>query len=459
MLHRDLPTAFVDLETTGARPGYHRITEIAIVQAGPDGAVSEWSSLINPGREIPLAISALTGIHDEMVADAPYFEDLWQEIRARLDGHVFAAHNVRFDYGFLRHAFAAVGHRFRPQRVCTVRLSRALYPGRREHNLDALVRRHHLTCEPRHRALTDARAIWEFCVKAGAELGAATVRAAAGRQLAGPPLPPGLDRDQLDDLSDGPGVYLFKGSDDALLYVGKSVTLRSRVRAHLAEAARGGRGQKMVALLRAVEAIETAGELGALLLEAELIKRRAPVFNRRLRRHAQAWTIAMAENEDGLAVPRIVPIEAGASDVHYGCYRHEAAARRRLKALGETGLCRKALGLETGPGSCFAWQLQRCRGVCAGREPPVAHNLRLLEALGGDRVPDWPFPGPVAVTERAGGRTQHHVLDRWCHLGSAATRRDVPELLDGEAAFDLDVYRILARYLSRHAARLELTHL
>jgi DNA polymerase-3 subunit epsilon len=457
VLYNDLPTAFVDLETTGSRADLHRITEIAIVEADAAGAVTAWSTLINPGRAIPPQISALTGIDDAMVADAPHFEDLWRKVWERLDGRLFVAHNVQFDYGFLRAAFAGVGRHFRPPRVCTVRLSRRLYPEHRAHNLDALVARHQLTCEPRHRALTDAQALWEWCCKAAAERGHDALRAAVEQQLAGPPLPPGLDRARLDELRDAPGVYLFRGDGERLLYVGKSLRVRSRVRAHLGGAARGERGQKMLAQVRDVEMIPTAGELGALLLEARLIKQEMPLFNRRLRRHAQIFTLALAEDADGFLVPQVSELDASQGmdgQPRFGLYRREAAARRRLRALGEEAtLCRKKLGLEHGEGSCFAWQLGRCRGACVGRQSAVAHNLKLLEALCEERLAQWPFDGPVALAEHHGDRSAFHVIDRWCHLGSTILRHELPGLADGPRVFDIDVYRIVRRHLDRSGGR------
>jgi DNA polymerase-3 subunit epsilon len=225
------------------------------------------------------------------------------------------------------------------------------------------------------------------------------------------------------------------------------------VYAHLGAAARGERGQKMLAQVRDVEMIPTAGELGALLLEARLIKQEMPLFNRRLRRHTQTFTLALAEDAAGFLVPQVSALVAAQDKENqslFGLYRREAAARRRLRALGEEAtLCRKKLGLERGEGSCFAWQLGRCRGACVGRQSAVAHNLKLLEALGEERLATWPFDGPVALAEHHGDRCAFHVIDRWCHLGSTALRHELPGLADGPRMFDIDVYRIVRRHLDR----------
>ena len=168
----EAPLAIVDLETTGAHPAWDRVTEIAVLEVAHGEVVSEWSTLVNPGTSIPPAIQALTGITNAMVADAPAFEDFAAGLYERLEGRVFVAHNVRFDYGFLRHAFERAGLRFQVRTLCTVKLSRRLYPEHARHNLDSLIDRHHLQCESRHRALGDARAVWQFLRVAAEERGA-----------------------------------------------------------------------------------------------------------------------------------------------------------------------------------------------------------------------------------------------------------------------------------------------
>jgi DNA polymerase-3 subunit epsilon len=186
----DAPLAIVDLETTGAHPARDRVTEIAVVEVRDGDVVCEWSTLVNPGTRIPPAIQALTGITNAMVADAPAFEDLAPDLFERLAGRVFVAHNARFDYGFLRHAFERAGLRFQARMLCTVKLSRRLYPGHRHHNLDSLIDRHGLRCPARHRALGDARAVWQFLRVAAEERGAAQLQSVA-RQLAQLPRPAG----------------------------------------------------------------------------------------------------------------------------------------------------------------------------------------------------------------------------------------------------------------------------
>ena len=132
----------------------------------------EWQSLVNPGVQVPAGITALTGIDNDMLADAPPFERIARELRERLDGRVFVAHNVRFDYGFIRREFALLGDAWRSPNLCTVRLSRALYPEMPRHNLDAVMERHGISIEHRHRAMPDAQALLAVLAQAARGVGA-----------------------------------------------------------------------------------------------------------------------------------------------------------------------------------------------------------------------------------------------------------------------------------------------
>src|SRR6478752_2611715 len=182
----DAPLAIVDLETTGTDPASDRVTEIAVLEIQGFEVTSEWSTLVNPGSTIPSPIQALTGITNEMVAAAPRFAELAGALHERLAGRVFVAHNARFDYGFLRREFDRAGIRFTAKTLCTVRLSRRLYPAEPHHNLDSVIARHGIECRQRHRAMGDADALWQFLKIAEREHGDEVV-AVAARQIARQP--------------------------------------------------------------------------------------------------------------------------------------------------------------------------------------------------------------------------------------------------------------------------------
>src|SRR5438105_6433212 len=284
--------AFVDIETTGTAATEDRITEIGMVTVRA-GEVEEWSTLVNPETPIPGAIQTLTGITSEMVAAAPTFAQLAGELRERLGDHLFVAHNARFDYGFIKNEFARLGISFSARVLCTVRLSRRLYPESRGHNLDALIERHGLSIAQRHRGLDDARALWQFVQAIYRDRGAERVQAEVDRLLKMPSLPPQLPPDALEKIPEAPGVYFFYGLNRLPLYIGKSVNLRDRVRAHFSADHKSPQDGRLSAEIQRIDWEETAGELGALLREAHLIKELLPLHNHRLRRKAQAGSLRL----------------------------------------------------------------------------------------------------------------------------------------------------------------------
>jgi DNA polymerase-3 subunit epsilon len=449
------PIACVDLETTGGMAAHHRVIEVGIVLLEQGEIVEKWSTLVHPGIRIPTSIAAFTGIDDTMVADSPPFADVAHEVRRRLQGRLFVAHNARFDYGFLRAEFRRLGVKFAAPVLCTVKLSRALYAEHARHNLDTLMERFELSCLARHRALGDAQVLPALIAAMEDQRGVEAMHAAVTDALREPRLPPHLPPELADDLPEGPGVYLFRGEGGTLLYVGKSRNIRSRVFDHFAAEHRSGKASKLTQQVREVEWIETGGELGALLLESRLVKDLAPTGNRRLRRHEGDCVVHLCRDEHGLR-PEVVPIEEAdlAFDAGpvFGPFRTEKDAWRAIEGKArEAGLCLKTLGLESGPGSCFAYQVKKCRGTCIGKEPRALHDARLQMTLLPLKFKPWPFAGAIGIREPApaAGGMLIHVVDRWRHLGTARDEEEVQALLRiaNDAAFDADSYRIIGRAL------------
>ena len=443
--------AFVDLETTGATATADRITEIGIVEVDEHG-VREWSCLVNPGTPISGFIERLTGISNAMVADAPPFAEVAAEVMARLAGRLFIAHNARFDYGFLKNEFKRLGLDFRATVLCTVKLSRKLFPQHAKHNLDSLIQSHDLTVSSRHRALGDARLIHQFWSRIGAEVEPERLDAAVKALTARPSLPAGLDPAAIDDLPEGPGVYLFYGENDLPLYVGKSKELKKRVLAHFAADHTAAREMNLAQQVRRIECIETGGEVGALLKEAALVKALQPLHNRTLRRNDEACFWQLVEVRSGEWRPELMPAgDLGLQQQEhlYGPFKSARDARRSLTELAkEHRLCHSLLGLEqVKPGNpCFAHQLQQCKGACVGKEPASFHSARLMAALGRQRLAPWPFAGPAWLREG----DEAHLVDHWRHLGTVRVGAELDSLLEMQApAFDRDVYRILLKALGR----------
>ena len=507
--------AFVDLETTGGSPVEDRITEVGIIEvdlgdvkdAMKNGSstlpIREWSALVNPDAPIPPFIQTLTGITNAMVATAPRFEELAEDILARLDGRLFVAHNARFDHGFLKNAFHRLGHPFRPPVLCTVRLSRKLYPGYSRHNLDTLIERHRLQVDDRHRALGDARLLWQLWQRFHDALPADQIMLAIDQLTARPSLPRHLDPDVLDTLPKTAGVYLFHGEPtderkrlDALrermrtkarpgeyastpvdpetrpaapvaceprpLYIGKAKNLRQRVMAHFTGDHLSAREMEISQQMTRIEWIETGGgthhDLGALLTEATLVKRLMPAYNRLLRRTEDvcAWRLVIdrgrplgrSATRPGWKLALARPDDlffAQDPDLH-GPFATPRQAGVTLRAIADAhGLCPALLKLDkAAPGKpCFSHQVKRCRGACVGLETVAEHTHRLQDALASLAMTPWPFDGPIAFRE---GRSWH-VLDGWAYLGMASDLDGARALAITQRLFDPDIYRLMVRRL------------
>ncbi len=445
----------LDLETTGGNPVADRIIEIAAVRVEEGREVARWSTLVNPGRWVSPFITSLTGIDNAMVADAPRFEEVGPRLLELLGDTVLVAHNVRFDHGFLKNAFQRMQVDLRVRQLCTVRLSRKLYPQHKGHGLDAILRRHGLQSVARHRAMGDVDAVLDWLALAHGELGIETIRLVARELVSGvASVPPYLET-AMQAIPDAPGVYLMFGESRQPLYVGKSVHLRARVLSHFQSDHTTGRDMQLAQQTRRVEFRRTAGELGARLLESRLVKELQPVFNRKLRGTGTLCFWRVADDADARPLVQLLEADdlpAGLPDRVYGVFKSARLARLALLALADTQqLCARLLGLEPGTGRCFAQQLSRCAGACCGLEDPRKHLLRVQLALGAHRLQDWPFSGRIGLCEHDArtGRTDIHLFDRWCHLATVHDESQLHDALDDRRmlAFDVDTYQLLRKRL------------
>jgi DNA polymerase-3 subunit epsilon len=295
------PLVFVDLETTGTSPKHHRVIEVGIVRVEDGVVVAEYKTLVNPGTLVPAFITSLTGISTAMLVDAPAFDEVALEIQELLEGAVFVAHSVLFDYGFLQAEFKALGMDFSYPYLCTAKLSRQLYPRCRRHNLDSIIERYDLSAGDRHRALDDARVLHQFLEVTKASHGAETLYETMEEMVRVRRLPQHIKERQITKLPDTPGVYFFYGKKDELLYIGKSRRIRTRVRSHFAKDGLSGKGRDMLSEIRRIDYQETAGEVGALILESYLIKKQNPIYNVRSRERRALYVVREDINSDGYA--------------------------------------------------------------------------------------------------------------------------------------------------------------
>ena len=442
--------AFVDIETTGSNFDRDRITEVGIKTLSGNN-VFVWERLINPRTFIPQNIQRLTGISPQMVEDQPSFDEIAEELMRELEGKIFIAHNARFDYGFIKASFKRIGIDFRPKVLCTVKLSRLLFPGQPRHNLDTIINTHGLKVSSRHRALGDADLLLQFWRVCESKVGVAKLNEVVNQLIGNPSLPPNIDKQLIDSIPDAPGCYIFYGENKTPLYIGKSISLRSRVMGHFQGALTQRKEMKLSLQIRDIDWIETSGELGALILESRLIKERMPSMNIKLRRSKDLCGWSLVQDDSGVLVPTLVThrqLAPGLQENLYGLFYSKREAYSYLKAIAKKHrLCEALLGLKKRieGKSCFGYQVKQCGGTCINLTPINLHNLQLKTVLESFKVQVWPYSGPIAIQE--GG--EMIVIDKWCYLGTAINQDELHELADsGEVEFDLDIYKIVKKALS-----------
>ncbi len=445
---------FLDTETTGGSLRTDRVIEIGMLRVENGKVVKKFTSLINPQRYVPPEIELLTGISGAMVDTAPTFFDLKDQILELLNDAVFVAHNARFDYGFIKTEFKRLGINFSAKHLCTVKLSRNLYPQYDHHNLSIIIERFGFRIKNRHRAFDDAEVLWKFYKQIQKEFSLELIEAAVNKAQKRPSIPTNLSADILDNLPESPGVYIFYGDTNIPLYVGKSVNIRDRVLSHFSSDHSSSLELKITQQIKSIETIQTEGELGALLKEAYLVKKLQPLYNRKLRQRNKLLVLKYAENENGYfscsfdLQDGIDPLEI---DKIIGVFKSRKSLQDFLFSIAkEHQLCEKLLGVEKTSAVCFGYRLGRCKGACANKEKPLFYNFRFMNILGRMKFKKWPFERPIIIDDFSddGTSCDSFIIDNWCVLGKVnfeGTKLDTA--LD--IGFDLDTYKILNSCLNK----------
>jgi DNA polymerase-3 subunit epsilon len=438
--------SFVDIETTGAHSRHDRIIEIGILRVEEDKLIRTYQKLINPETYLNPFISQMTGITQTDLETAPTFDEVKEEILEILDNTVFVAHNVRFDYGFIRNEFKRFGIQFSSKQLCTVKLSRTLFPQYTRHSLDSLIERFQFNMENRHRAFDDAKILWDFYQKVQIMFPLPTVEKVLQEIMKKPALPQHLSQTMLDNLPDGPGVYIFYGENDTPLYVGKSINLRDRVLSHFSDDLNSSKELKISQQIQRIETIQTVGEFGALLKEAELIKSIQPLYNTQLRRTHKVVLLKKKELADRfytLEMAQVKEIKPEDLTTTLGIFPNKKKAKEYIKKKSdEFQLCEKLLGLEKSSGSCFGHKLEKCKGACIQKEHFLSYNMRFIQAFSEKKIKSWPFEGPIKITEfdPIERKTEEFIANKWCLASFDNT----------DLFFDYDTYKILVRYIFNH---------
>ncbi len=291
--------AIVDIETTGGHASANGITEIAVYVHDGERVVRRFETLVNPQQSIPRYITALTGIDDNMVADAPVFDEIADKLFEILEEAVFVAHNVNFDYSFVKHQLKQSGYELTAKKLCTVRLGRRVFPGLPSYSLGNLCRSLKISIENRHRAGGDAKAtvkLFEFMMANNARQ---HIDQMLKKSSAEQWLPLNLEKTVIDKLPGRPGVYYFHNSKDKIIYVGKAINLKKRVSSHFTHNDPDPKRQNFIRNVHKVSYRQCATELEAIVLESTEIKRLWPRYNKSQKQPNQRFALYSFEDNKG----------------------------------------------------------------------------------------------------------------------------------------------------------------
>ncbi len=367
--------AIVDIETCGGKFEFQkgRIIEIAIVVHDGLSVVKSFSSLINPECYIAPNFTRISGITNEMVADAPKFHEVAKDILEFTEGCIFVAHNVNFDYSFVRDEFASLGYKYRRDTICTVRLSRKFLPGKDSYSLGKLCASLGIEVQNRHRALGDAEATAKLF---DILLEVKSTHPVYKNQGAEALMVRRIDKIKqyiLNKIPETTGVYYFLNNKHEILYIGKSTNMYNRAINHFNPAE--NKGKKLLNELYNVDFVETGSELIALLLENKEIKAHKPEFNTRQKADAFTHAIDYFTNEEDILTFKIVTHEEAKQPLL--SFTSMAAAREKIEyLLDEFSLCLRYCSLTSEDAVCFNHQIKKCNGICAGEEAVEDYNFR-----------------------------------------------------------------------------------
>ena len=370
--------AIVDIETTGGHASANGITEIAICIHDGKKVVKRFETLVNPQREIPIYISALTGITNEMVKDAPPFGDVAADIYHLIHGKIFVAHNVNFDFSFVRYHLAAAGYDLQTNKLCTVRLGRKILPGLPSYSLGRLCKHLGIDNQSRHRAMGDAEATAElFTLLLNSDTDnhiKQSLKQGSKDQV----LPPNLSKKDIDQLPYTPGVYYFHDQKGKVIYVGKAKNLKKRVSSHFTGNNPGFQRQEFLRNIHQISHQVCGTELIAFVLEAIEIKRLWPKYNRSLKRFENAFCLYAFEDQRGyvrLAVDKYRKY----SDPIYTCNSLLDGYNLLNKLIDAFDLCPKLCFIQKNNELCTSAAGSTC--ACEGVEAPETYNEKVNNAI------------------------------------------------------------------------------
>ncbi len=376
---KDVKFAITDIETTGGGIKGNKITEICVLVVQNGKVIDEYSSLVNPGTEIPLYIETLTNINDKMLADAPKFSEIASEIASITKDCVFVAHNVNFDYNIIKAEFSNLELPFQRKRLCTVRLAKKLIPGLFSYSLGNLCTSINIPHADRHRARGDCEAtvtLFQRCLDLDPEYEVFT--AFLNQRTAASYLPPNFKNSDFEKLPASTGVYFFKDKDGIPLYIGKANNIKSRIKSHFQE--KSNRKYKLMQATYSIDYELTGSELLALLRESALILKYFPEFNKAQKKVSRPYTLTSYHNQKG--IEQFVIHKNKVSPVSWmKFYTREEAIKFLEYICQEFELCPRYCGLQTGVTHCSHYKISNCSGMCKGEIDKDEYNRRVSKAV------------------------------------------------------------------------------
>lgn len=372
--------AIVDIETTGGYAANNAITEVAIVLHDGNREVKRYETLVSPGMPIPRYVQALTGISDEMVADAPPFEAIAAVVYEWLKDAIFIAHNVNFDYSFLKHQLQECGFTLNSKKLCTVRLSRKAFPGAPSYSLGNICSFLGIDISNRHRAAGDAQATVLLFEKILAAGGLELIRTMLKGKNSEQYLPINLPAEELDRLPMTPGVYYFHDQKGKVIYVGKAKNIRHRVASHFSNNKTGRQKQEFLRNIYSISHETTGTELMAFLLECVEIKRLWPAYNRSLKRFEATYGLYLYEDRNGYSRLILEKKKKQLQPIYTFSLLLEGQNLLR-KLVREFRLCPKLCYIQTGNDTCEGVKEHTCDGACEHREDAMRYNGRVEAAI------------------------------------------------------------------------------
>jgi len=372
--------AVVDIETTGGNAGTGSITEIAILITDGQQVLDRYTTLVNPMRPIPLFVEKLTGINDAMVSKAPVFAEVAREVYDLLQGKVFVAHNVNFDFSFIAHQLLQHGYQLQSKKLCTVRLSRKIFLNLPSYSLGNLCRSLEIQLTNRHRALGDAEATTLLFHKLLNNDTGKHIESMLKKGSKEAYLPMHLSGKDLDKIPNVPGIYYFHDNKGKIIYVGKAKQLKKRVISHFSNNDVSKRKQDLIRLVHKISYKECGNELMMSVQESVEIKRIWPQFNRSQKKFENRFGICSYEDQKGIL--RLGVVKKKKHIRTHTTFAMQLDGIRLLNKLArEHGLCPKMCFLQQEHVDCQGQVESFCSGICDDKEHTAAYNNKVLSAI------------------------------------------------------------------------------